>query len=161
VKVNITTRYQCELCGEQYDTEGDAFSCEKRGLEKAITKVGDIVTCQSGFGWFDGDPEWISNPEVAMDGVPRPGGVSIGTRNPKHGNCFGKCCTYQFYYVVSAIDYEEHRVRYHVVTKAMSGAQGYRSGYTYNDGHCRPVVVKSPPALAVDDVIGHKAESLL
>lgn len=157
------TEYLCEICNNAYVTEAEAIACEKRGREKVQCEVGDIVTGNAGFGWFDGDPKWISNPEV---GTCKPGGVSTYGTKPRHGNCFGACCTYQFYYVVTAIDGDErdpHLARVYVATKAMSGAEGYRGGWTGRN-HIRMKVVADPPSeIVVDstDLIGTKIENLL
>jgi hypothetical protein len=165
--MKVVTTYVCDICGHEFGDEATAVACEGRGRERAIVKVGDIVVGnRAGFGWFDGDVSWIANPQVARDGVPVPGSVST-KRNPKHGNCYGACCTYQFYYVVTAIDGDEsdgHRVRYHLATKAMTGKEGYRSGYTFSDGHVRPRIVIDPPGAVLDssdDLIGQKADCLL
>lgn len=60
-----------------------------------------------------------------------------------------------------------HRIRYHVATKAMSGTgpnRGYAAGFTFNEGHCTPELVKNPPKAIVEDskdLIGKKASHLL
>jgi len=165
------TIYLCGVCETEYPTLAEAEECEARAKRMSPRfKVGDVVTGRSGFGWFNGDPAWISNPEVAAGGKPEPGGVSTKGSQPGHGNCFGDCCTYSFFYVVTAIDEDTHqtslphRVRYHVATKAMSGTEGYRNGYTFDDGHVTLTKVSNPPDAVVKglaDLIGEKSETLL
>jgi hypothetical protein len=53
----------------------------------------------------------------------------------------------------------KHRVRYYLETKAMSGKQGHRGGYTATRHHICPVPVKAPPKFVVTDardLIGQK-----
>lgn len=141
--------YECEICGHTYNTAREAGACEAQGVKGDLAiKVGDIVLARAGFGWFDGDIEWVSNPSV-LDHQAHP---SI--------NCFGTCCTYAFYYVVTAIDKEGHRPRFHLATKAMGG-QGYSCGFTYAFGHFTPEKVVDPPDLQTQDLIGLKATRLL
>lgn len=145
--------FLCGICEAIFDTEKEAEKCEAQGTDASEVKVGDIVFTHAGFNWFDGDRKWISNPK-ALD--PR-------EDRCKH-NCFAPCCTYRFYFVVTKIDLDAHRTRYHLATKAMSGTQGYRSGYTYNRGHFKPELVKNPPRSVVKDskdLIGQEAEHLL
>ena len=47
-----TVRWKCEICGKEYEREGDAYTCEKRHKNKeALNKVepkfksGDVVIC--------------------------------------------------------------------------------------------------------------------
>ena len=147
------TRFVCEICNEQYDNARDAEKCEQQGIEKALYKTGDIVEITKGFGWYDGDKRWIINPKVK--------------RNPKHGNCFGKCCLMVFYYAITAIDQdpdEPHRIRYHLFTNAMSGKQGYKEGYTRAETHYTPKIIKNPPKFIVKDskkLIGRKSKFLI
>lgn len=153
----MKTLYQCDVCGRSSADEASIRACETRGIEKhSAIEVGDIVTARAGFGWFDGDPRWIANWERHKRGL---------RRTTSHGNCFGKCCTYQFLYVVTAIDTQPedgHRVRYHLATKAMTKKTGYHSGYTFDDGgHCTPRVLLPKQKLDTDELIGHKAEGLL
>lgn len=169
------TRYICRFCGEEYDNESAADKCEAQGVDEAIVQVGDIVTLGKGFGWYDGDERWVTNPEVRMNmhGT----GLSSHQVPPKKpcpkrsSNCFDSCCCFEFYYVVTRIDTSQdhssdpgHRCRYHVETLAMSGKNGYRGpGYTFNEGHHLPVLVKNPPAIVVEQskaLIGHKAKHL-
>lgn len=149
----ITQRWVCPICEKECLTREEAIRCTARGKEKPIVKVGDIVLAPAGFGWFDGSRDWVKNPDVK--------------KHPEHGNCFGACCTFQFYYVVTAIDGDDedpHRTRYHLLTAAMSGEQGYRQGWTYADGHYKPQRVKDPPDKVLKEsklFIGSKAKYLL
>ena len=160
--------FQCEKCGELYDHAFEAVDCETQ-TDDIIVQVGDIVRTGS-FGWFDGDRRWIANPEVVVDwhtdGVCTDKQVNHKPCPNGDSNCFSSCCCMEFYYVVTAIDERcengRHRTQYHLFTKAMSGKHGYRSGYTYNEGHIRPEKIPTnPPPLDVDDLIGQKAECLL
>ena len=146
--------YKCDICGRTFPSKAAAVACEAYGRPKPSLQVGDIVFARSGFGWYDGDRAWVSNPTVQG--------------NPKHGNCFAACCTYRFYYVVTAIDTDtqpgSHRIRYHLVTNAMDGRSGYRSGYTFDSGHHSPTRVPQPPRQIVKEskaLIGLKASHLL
>lgn len=161
--MKTVTQYVCEICGEKYRTEKGALECEAQGSPAAPAfQVGDIVTCGAGFGWFDGDPKWITNPaliEAYKHGKPWP--CPNGD-----GNCFSPCCTLQFYYVVTAVEgeggHEGHRVRYHVCTLAMK--ESYRGGYTYDKHHITPVKVADPPEYVVrtsKSVLGQKFGNLL
>lgn len=146
----MITLYMCEGCGRQYNQREDALLCESNKPEPTVA-VGDIVLCRAGFGWYGGDKAWISNPEHTP------------CRNPGI-NCFGTCCTYSFYYVVTAIDRHNHRVRYHLATLAMSETSGYRYGYTYDQHHCAPEKVENPPAIVIEqskELIGHIARGLI
>jgi len=147
-------RWKCSLCGEEYEEPEDAAECFLQGFNPSV-QVGDIVVARAGFGWFDGDERWISNPKARE------------ARNPEHGNCFANCCTYQFYYVVTVIDqdaHDGHRAQYHLFTRAMSGKQGYAGGWTYDEDHWKPVKVMNPPKAVVEsskELIGRKATYLL
>lgn len=148
--MKIVDKYICEICNKEYDNLIDADICEKQGIEKSLFKVGDIVYVKAGYGWYDGDKRWIINPKEKIK------------KNPKHGNCFGKCCTMAFYYVITTIDQdpsEPHRIRYHLYTNAMSGKEGYQEGYTRVDTHYTPELIKNPPKFVIRDskkLIGKK-----
>lgn len=136
MSVLIERVYRCPICRVAYDSLAQAERCEARGAERARFVVGDIVLAGAGFGWFDGDPRWVAN--FSRLGGTRDQVLQRGICPHDTDNCFSDCCTYAFYYVVTVVDVDErdgHRVRYHVFTKAMTGAQGYRSGYTFNSGH--------------------------
>lgn len=135
------TTYACQICGRKYATEPEAVICETQPEDRRIVEVGDIVTGQGVFSWFDGDSAWVVDAKA------------------KKGMAF--------YYVVTHIDGDEgnaHRVRYHLFTKAMSGKKGYRRGYTFNQGHVLPRKVVKPPRDVVSDskdLIGQVAVCLL
>ncbi len=144
--------YVCEGCGEQYTDKKDAERCEAKVQTSRVAEVGDIVKAHAGFGWYDGNAHWVANPKVVLGG------------HKDHGNCFGRCCSYEFYYVVTTIDVENHRVRYHLETKAMTGKEGHRGGYTFNEDHFTPRKVKRPPERVVKDsydLIGNTVGYLL
>lgn len=153
--MKTVTQYQCEVCHRLYDNEALATRCESN-IDIPKFQVGDIVTARAGFGWYDGDLAWIGNPDADTQRI----------RN-SHGNCFGDCCTYSFYYVITSIDRSPeqlHRMRYHLETLAMSGKMGYRRGYTFNSGHCSIVKVQAPPSIVIEQskgLIGHQATGLL
>jgi len=155
--------YQCEICKELYDTKHEAILCEEKKFEPTV-KVGDIVFARAGFGWFDGDERWIINfKKLGM--YTNPGFMPGKTKN--HGNCFGPCCTYLPYYVVTAITHDKrdpHEVYYHLATKFMTGKQGYQGGYTHDEGHWKPMVIRVPPPFIVKDsksLIGMEFDWLL
>jgi hypothetical protein len=156
--------YKCPICHRIYKSMGDAMDCFEIGIDHPIVEVGDIVFLRSGFGWFDGDKRWVSNPKV----LEKHKGVPYEKRHKdRRTNCFDSCCTFQFYHVVTAIDYDprdSHRTRYHIATKAMKKGNAYRYGFTFNQGHIRPSKVRNPPKFVVKDskdMIGHKAEWLV
>lgn len=152
----MKTVYICEGCGEKYNNPDEARACEARDPGKRLAEVGDIVTARAGFGWFDGDERWVIQPTAGLSAY-REGRCPL-----KDTNCFSPCCTYSFYYVVTAIDVAMHRLRYHLVTRAMKG--GHRRGYTFNVHHCTPKRVESPSDYLVRSgrlLIGEKAWGLL
>jgi hypothetical protein len=166
--------FSCESCGTEYDNAEDARECEDRAATaKPSVKVGDIVTAKSGFGWYDGDRKWITNAKVVergpVDWKVRSGRNKVlGKRKCPNGdsNCFGECCTYSFFYVVTHIEHvaKYHTIRYHLATLAMTGKQGYRSGYTYDEGHYTPRLAKKVPKYVRETskkLIGQKAHNLL
>lgn len=134
-EVIVKTLYECPICKKGYNNRREAESCLKEGFNPKF-KVGDIVFTKAGFGWFDGDEKWISNPDAR--------------KKKKHDGCHSDCCTFKFYYVISHIDADPddlHRVRYHVFTDAMKGC--YRDGYTFDVGHYTPELVENPPEYIV------------
>lgn len=150
------TFHICEGCGEEYEELAKAQRCEARDPGRQLVEVGDIVLVKAGFGWFDGDTRWVIQPTVGLFAY-REG------RCPRNDtNCFGECCTYSFYYVVTAIDIVEHRLRYHLATRAMRA--GPRHGYTFNKHHYTPVKVELPSDFLVRSgrgLIGQRARGLL
>ena len=153
--------YICEGCGEQYDNSVSAYACEARDPGERLVDVGDIVFAKAGFGWFNGDKRWIRNPSVILKSK----GDSRKECPNGNGNCFASCCGYDFYYVVTAIDEKDHRVRYHLATRAMLGrGRGYVMGYTFNVGHHAPNKILSPSDFLIRSgrlLVGEKADHLL
>ena|SRR5690348_10082995 len=142
--MKVITEYQCEICGRRYPTEMAAKNCERIPFKPQF-KTGQIVMFYREFGWFDGDRKWVEK-------------CTVAARKEKR---------MRFYYVVTYVDRDPrylHRVRYHIATKAMTGRQGYHIGYTFDQGHYTPTVVKNPPKYVVktsEDLLGEKADSLL
>jgi len=143
--MEIEEIFRCPVCKREYATKKDAKTCMNQ-VDEQIVSVGDIVELKYGFGWFDGERQWVINPDVDMS---------------KHG--FSKDRSMGFYYVVTHIDNDNHRTRYHVATKAMSGSKGYSRGYTYNTGHYRPEPIDAPEFVIkhAKSLIGEKATYLL
>lgn len=144
-------KYYCEICEQAYDTAKKALACENQKVEQPIAKVGDIVTSRAGFGWFNGDQRWIVN--FKKLGMPITPGKFKGA-NPAHKrlNCFDTCCTYQFYYVVTAITHQRqsHKLAYHLATRAMSEGTRHNGGWTNPDGHFGIELVVKPPKFVVE-----------
>ena len=156
--MRVESTYICEICGTRYEDKKKAEQCESQRRIKLPFGVGDIVFLSAGFTWFDGDPNWVSN---------------IGVKPKRnHGNCFGECCTLQFFYAVSAIDdgpdtYRAwgHRAKIYVVTLAMTGEKGHRGGFTFMRTHITPRLVQKrqvPEAVKLPPkMIGGKIDYLL
>ena len=159
--MNVTTIYRCK-CGKESERKYDAALCCLPSLRSSF-KVGDIVTMNYGRGWFDGDIRWVVNPGVVLNPGPLPSPLSR-VPPPNHGNCFAKCCTMGFFYVITAIDRsidpddDLERPRIHLLTKAMTGKEGYRQFYNYEEYLTK---VRNPKRFLLQDskdVIGEKAE---
>ena len=120
LEVERPSIFRCPTCKSDYDTLKGAEACMAQGVDQPIVKVGDIVTTDYGYGWFDGDIRWVVNPKVRAAPGPLPS-PPVRPCPKKRGNCFDSCCTMGFYYVVTAIDHSGHRTRYHLFTKAMTG----------------------------------------
>lgn len=151
-------KYFCSSpdCKEEFDTLKAAEDHENVANASAgeqIVKVGDIVSVNSGYGWFDGDPLWVIKPtaqDIPKDWPSEAPIKSIPTRKrcPRgDSNCFSECCTYTFLYVVTDIRMSEHRWKYSVVTKAMGGghAHAFWGGWTRPVTHYTPKVMANPP----------------
>lgn len=136
--------FQCTICKKEYKSKQAAINC-MNSTDQQIVKVGDIVELRYGFGWFDGDKRWVINPDVDTS---------------KHG--FGADCSMGFFYVITHIDTENHRTRYHVMTNAMTGKKGYKGGWTYNKNHYTPKLIDAPEFVKQDskNLIGKKAKWL-
>ena len=114
-------RFLCPICNYEYMEREDAEKCYAKGLHPTLD-VGDFVTAYSfRFSWYDGDRNWIAATE-------------------KSDNC-SSGFRHTFYYVVTYIDNDGHRSRYHLKTGAMSGAAGYSRGYTFDVHHIKPKLV--------------------
>lgn len=157
--VTAIVQYACSVCKAIYATEELATACETQAMSASVAKVGEIVKCKGGFGWYDGDRAWICNADQ-VDPERTGKGRTIRRAKCPNGreNCFSDCCLFEFYYVVTAIDLDTqrdghdrriHRVRYHLATLAMSKESGYRAGYTFNEGHHKPQRALRPPAEVV------------
>jgi len=150
--MKIVTRYVCEICRTEYDTEVEAELCEAQKYEPLFAP-GDIVTIEgSCYGWFDGDSSWISNfSEIQTIGGARGEGVRRYLECPNgNGNCFGSCCNYLFYFVVTAVvpdPRELHRPLYHVYSKALKNG---KKGWTCKTHHM-PKLVPNPPTAIVEE----------
>lgn len=144
--VTTITQYRCDFCGCLYKRYQDARDCCERGFHPTVVEGDIVVAGVDRFGWFDGDPKWIAR-EVEGD------------------SHTGKVFT--LYYVVTCVDADErdaHRPRYHLFTKAMTGEQGWESGYTFDEHHVAPRKVEDPPKYVVEtskELLGHKSECLL
>lgn len=155
--------FRCPVCRKDYPTRKKAEECLAQGVDDPVVKVGDIVIMGYGYAWFDGDIRWVVNPNVRTAPGPLPSPVVRGCPK-RRGNCFDSCCSMGFYYVVTEIDLHEHRTRYHVFTKAMTGKERPKCGWTYNTGSCAPKLVKNPKKFLIKNsvsLIGQKAEHLL
>lgn len=154
------TRYRCDICKREYPTLAEAEKCEAVKVEPEFSP-GDIVFSKGGFGWYDGSKDWVSNPDVATRRGKCPNG---------NGNCFEPCCTYLFYYAVTAVGvYKwagqiEHRAQYHVRTLAMTVKSGHGGGYTNAETHIGLTLVPDPPEIVKKQVralIGWESKHLL
>ncbi len=155
----VKEMWACNVCGREWALPAEAEACAARGLAVEIVKPGDIVFLSAGYGWYDGDATWVSNPKVKLklDGAKCPNG---------NKSCYSHCCTFRFYYVITAVDRDPedgHRARYHVETRAMTGKQGHHGGYTYEVHHVRPKLVVDPPDAVVKagaKLVGHVFRNL-
>lgn len=183
--VDRVTRYACGYCRARYRTERGAERCEARGF-RPVAGPGQVVTVAKCWGWFDGDPQWVSNPGIVARGCSTSDGLhrvrpAAGCPNG-NDNCFGLCCNYSFYWVVVAVDGDDfdlprrrrglHRPRYHVATRAIQvcGSAAVVPGtcspllaYVFD---VEPVAVVSPALLAeahqlARDLVGQRARGLL
>lgn len=136
--------YICATCLKRHDFALDAIKCFD-STETTTLKVGDVVEAGYGFGWFDGDKDWVINPDVNQS---------------KHG--FGKDCSMGFYNVITHIDTDlnnSHRLRIHLFTRAMSSNSSYKSCYTYLSDKSLKLI--EAPKKIIDEskaFIGLKAE---
>lgn len=143
--MEVITKFFCPLCNARYDQRHEAQACLDYGVDKTDLKVGDIVEIKYGYGWFDRDKNWVINPDVELS----------------HG--FDKNCSMGFYYVITAIEPEGHRLKIYVATNAMTGESGHKGGYTYLSGHHTPKKIDAPEYVKLDAVnlIGEKLNWLV
>lgn len=131
-------KFVCEKCRGTYDTFAEAERCETMKPRRPPRhQVGDIVTYQAGYHWYDGDPRWVINPDVDPK-----------KRTCQH-NCFDLCCTWGFFYVITAIETDHNRYLYHLVTSAMTGASGHARTLVTSPTDLKKV--EDPPAFVVED----------
>lgn len=160
--VREVTVYECSTCLVRYGAREEAEACASQPIQKPLFHTGDIVTYVYGYSWFDGDKRWIVNPELLLK---RDWEKRRYKCRKSGGNCFDPCCTLGFYYVVTAVDEDpqnQHRIRYHLFTKAMSGDNGYRGAFIYQDFISLKKVRNPSRSLVRDsmDLIGKKAGHL-
>lgn len=143
--MEIIVEYVCPICRNRYTNNEDAINCVNSN-ETPKFKVGDIVEVKYGFGWYDGSKNWVINPDVDMR---------------KHG--FDKDSSMGFYYVITAIEMDGHRVRYYVATNAMTEENGHKGGYTYIKNHYTPKLIEAPEIVKLESnsLIGKKIDWLL
>lgn len=145
--VKRIVRYVCTSCRAQYLTRQEAEACAARE-ETPVCKVGDIVLAGGmRFGWFDGEKSWIARSVEPRRHEPQPASGRM----------------HEFYYLVTAIEPEGHRLRYYLATRAMTGRSGYRAGWTTADGgHFTPRVVDPRPELPGEaELMNEKPRNLL
>lgn len=124
---SIMIKYICPNCKTIYNNKKNAEKCLNIKVLFNF-KIGDIVTCgHFRFGWFDGDSEWIAEKKESK-----------------------KRYLYNFYYIITYIENKDHRARYHLLTLAMTESSGYRKGYTHDQNHVTPVLIKNPPKYIIE-----------
>jgi hypothetical protein len=141
--------WQCEVCQTRYASKADCLICEEQGFKPEF-KPGDIVTTSLCYGWFDGDPNWVANRKEIDDKFASELRLVCPNGN---SNCFGPCCGYVFYYVVTAVTSKPgqgHMPVYHVASWALKSG---KSGWT---GRChRPIALASNvPAIVLEQSLG-------
>lgn len=146
----IKPTFICPTCKRKYPDHDAAVKCANSD-ETPKWEVGQIVTFGDRFGWYDGERDWVTNPDIVPD-------------------MYASGRGYSLYYVITAITKDRwqneyaHQLRYHVETMAMTGKKGYRGGYTSRSGHFTPRLVTNPPQIIQDQakqLIGHKFDHLL
>lgn len=141
---SVIEKFICPICMRQYDIKIDAIICMNSN-ETPEFEVGEVVELKYGYSWFDGDRNWVINPDVDMS---------------RHG--FSKNESIGFYYVITAIENVEHKVRYYVATNAMTGKKGHRGGWTTKN-HYYPKKIEAPQQVIEESkkLIGIKLDYLL
>lgn len=146
------TVYQCSVCLKRYDKREDAQACVDQPVDLPNYRVGDFVVVKYGYSWYSGSPKWIINRDLMRK--PHWKARRHACRR-NDGNCFDRCCTLGFYYVITLIDRSPenpHRIRYHLVTMALTGRyRGGAGGYTYNSGHITLSPARKVPATVIKD----------
>jgi hypothetical protein len=141
--------YLCEICKTPYNNPTDAQTCESN-KPIPLFSPGDIVTCGPCYGWYDGEEDWISNLKEIKEMRSKHRGLS----QPRHGNCFGSCCNYLFYHVVTAVtpyNHDDHKLTYHLASLAIKPRSliddklRLKGGWTAVETHYTPTLVKNPP----------------
>jgi len=145
--MEIEVIYRCPICKSQSSTKEEIKKCLKTGIKDPIgIEVGTIVKAGAGYGWFDGNVQWVVNPDVDRS---------------KHG--FGWDRSMGFYYVVTSKSNNGHKTIYHLETLAMTGANGHRGGKTGVD-HKTIEKAQNPPHYVTETskpLIGNTFEHLL
>lgn len=139
--------YKCLGCQYPHRTMEQAQECENQSTRAfgGDIKVGDIVTANTGYQWFDGDSRWISN--YTEDQPRRKKRLPCPT-DPSDTNCHIGCCGYNMYFVVTAIAVKDHKFIYHCVTKALGPSY---SGWTSVVDGRKLTKVENPPEFVVED----------
>lgn len=155
----VAELFSCDVCHKTHNSYQRALDCEFTEPNLLNVKVGDIVTAQFGFGWYNGDKRWLVNPELELTGSILVGDMSVPVRKkgkcPNHSlswNCFDRCCTWGFYYVVTDMRLRKnsHLMIYSVRTGAMEEPNGHIGGWT-GSNHVRLTAVTDPPPFVVED----------
>lgn len=147
---DFAPRWFCPKCGAMHETEQAARKCD--ASDKPFThEVGEIVSIDIAYGWFDGDVEWMQLNTDTFHGKP----------------------THSAFFVVTAIDYERrgyqpHEPRYHVKTLGIkNGNPTGLIGWTRDATHKRMIPVDQGTPLAQKlraqgaQYIGETTEALL
>lgn len=117
--------FMCRVCGALHDTSEAAGKCGDGFFQEPQYKVGDIVPMELGYGWHDGDPNWV---------LKTPGHNSHGT------------ATMMFWFVITAItgkpnrggvDQEAHTPAYHMATLAIHNGLKLFGGWNTPATHRR------------------------
>jgi hypothetical protein len=165
--------YRCEEpgCRWEFDNPNTCVAHEGQPRFGPNVKVGDIVTLEKCFGWYNGDAKWIRNYEDHKGRLEKDAHLDFKLPRQKcpkgHGNCFDSCCNLEFYWVVTAVTKAQHRWRIHVASKAVRRyrpAASHIHGYTYPQGHLTCRVVAKPPRAVVaagKRLIGMEFDNLL
>lgn len=115
IPTDFSPRFFCPKCKAMHDTQTEARKCDASDEAPAIA-VGEIVLIDVGYGWYDGDVNWLVLNTDTFHGRP----------------------THSAFFVITAIDYDRggyqpHSPRYHVKTRGIlngnpTGLAGYTGG---------------------------------